>query len=297
MDEALQHHEEAGTPGDTTEAATLASEPQTLGSEQPAPPQQPPWPGYAPGYPPAYPPAAPAYPPAAYYGYGVTQPGYPPPPAPPAMPPIAPGGHAPRSRGLMASGIGLLVLLILGAGVAVIVAMSNSRSVVVAKPAAQTLATSASVAPVAPPVTKTVTKTTAAPPAAVPTSPAAPAPSGTVSNATEIETMLNAHFQDLVNGDYAAAWADLTGSAAGSAGSESEWINAEKGDALYSFTLAVSPQVTSATTATAQITNFVTRAANSGCKTWTGDWSLVKVQAQWLISEANLNGTLSSCNA
>lgn len=109
--------------------------------------------------------------------------------------------------------------------------------------------------------------------------------------------MLTAHFQDLVNGDYAGSFADLTGTAAGSAGSESEWISAQRTDGLYSFSLTVVPQVTSATTATAQITHFVTRASGSGCKTWTGDWSLVKENGQWLISDANLNGSLSPCNA
>jgi hypothetical protein len=279
MDEVLQDQQEAtgATTADATEAPTVRDEP---GAPLPPPPQQQ-WPGYAPGYP------QPGY-------YGAPHPGFPMPPGPPVMPPTQNGGEGRRSRGLMIGGLGVLVLLILGAGIAIVVAMSGSHPVVVARPAAQTLSTSTTAAPaVAPQLTRTVTKTAAVPPP--PT--AAPAPTPTAGDAAQIETMLNAHFQNLVNGNYGAAWADLTGNAAAAAGSESEWISGEQSDGLYSFSLTVAPQITSSTTVTADITHFVTRASGSGCKSWTGDWSLVQEHGQWLISAANLNGSLSPCNA
>lgn len=118
----------------------------------------------------------------------------------------------------------------------------------------------------------------------------------TASEQTAITNMLNQHFQNIENGNYAAAWGDLTGTAASAAGSESAWIAGQQQDELESFSLDVVPQISSAATATAQILSFETQASASGCKSWSGSWSLVNSGGQWLITDANLTATPTTCS-
>jgi len=106
-----------------------------------------------------------------------------------------------------------------------------------------------------------------------------------------VEWSLQSHFEQIKNGDYGSAWTGLTGTAAGAAGNESVWVRGEREDRLESFSLSVSPRVASATTAQASIVTFQTQAARSGCKNWSGSWSLVKSGSRWLIAKANLQST------
>jgi hypothetical protein len=143
----------------------------------------------------------------------------------------------------------------------------------------------------APPTVSPQTSTSA--PAQTP-QPQSAGPSG--SEQTAITNMLNQHFQNIENGNYAAAFGDLTGTAASFAGSESAWIAGQQQDGLESFSLDARPQISSPTTATAQITSFQTQASASGCKSWSGSWSLVNSGDQWLISAANLTATPTTCS-
>lgn len=101
-----------------------------------------------------------------------------------------------------------------------------------------------------------------------------------------VERALNQHFNEIVQGQYAAAYSNLTGSATGS--SQDSWIQAQREDGLYDFDLDVAVDV-SGDSATATILRFVTRAEASGCHTWSGSWSMAKVGGSWKIAKSNLS--------
>ena len=104
--------------------------------------------------------------------------------------------------------------------------------------------------------------------------------------------MLQRHFANIREGNYSSAFADL-GASLGQ--SESSWISDIRADGLYSFSLAVAPEMTSSTSAIASIVNFHTEADASGCKNWSGSWNVAKSGGRWLITKSNLSQTVVSC--
>ena len=108
-----------------------------------------------------------------------------------------------------------------------------------------------------------------------------------------IKSMIRRHFRDIVNGNYSAAYSDLAPSV--STASESSWIGEIRKDGLFAFSVAVAPTLTSPTSGVANIVTFHTEASASGCKDWSGSWSVVRSDGRWLISKSNLDQSSVSC--
>jgi hypothetical protein len=260
--------------------------------------------------PPAPPTGDPRYTQAPPPGYdpAATQ-GFAPAPPPPQYPPVAamPAGQPPR-RGrtaLIAAGVVAIILLLLGAAAAVILTVTGSDKGATADTVA---ATSAAVTQNTVTVTKTQTSTSAkkSSPSKSSTSArksasksAAPAPigPGAAERATlaraQIKAMIRRHFQNIVNGNYVSAYNDLAPSA--STASQSSWIQQIRDDGLYSFNVNVSPQLYSTTSGVANILSFHTEADASGCKDWSGSWTVVRNSGEWKIGKSNLSQTVVSC--
>ena len=66
------------------------------------------------------------------------------------------------------------------------------------------------------------------------------------------------------------------------------WIRAIRRDGLYSVDIAVEPTLTTEKTATARVVRMRTRAARTGCKDWSGTYTLRKVNGAWRISKAGM---------
>ena len=231
------------------------------------------------------------------------------PPAPPQYPPyaVAPGGQQqPPKRGrtgLIVAGVIAIVLLLVGAAVAVVLTVSGSDKGATADSVA---ATSAAVTQNTVTVTKTLPSTpksstskkstTTERSSAKAQAPAVPTPNvaqrATLARA-QIKAMIRGHFQKIVDGNYTSAYNDLAPSA--STASESSWIQQIRDDGLYSFNVNVAPQLYSTTSGVANILNFHTEASASGCKDWSGSWSVVRSGGVWKIGKSNLSQTVVSC--
>jgi hypothetical protein len=273
-------------------------------------------------------PAAPAFPPhtqayQAPHGYQ-QHPGAHPPaagtPVPPLFPPpasSAPQQPPPRHgrTAWLVAGIAAVVIALVGAAAAVIFSVSGAD-----RPAH---ADSPASAAASQPHTVTVTKTVPAEPTSTSKSRASSSNSSSPSSSsrsssasdgstfssssssipstaeravvsrTQIESMLRSHFQNIVDGNYSSAYADLAPTA--STAGESSWIKQIREDGLYSFSLSVSPQLTSPTSGVAAIDSFRTEADASGCKLWSGAWSVVRVDGVWKVGKSNLSPTTVSC--
>ena len=218
-----------------------------------------------------------------------------PPPGPPQGPGYLPAEQQPpppqkpdRPGWLVPVSIAC-VLLVLGIGAAVVIAVSSGGD----DPKLVAPAT-ASVAATTP---KTTTTVYVKPKAAkkkkkkvvvtsnnTPTSNITPV-QNTAADRVAIENVLNRHFQALVDGNYMSSYNDLTGSLASGS---SSWVDAQRQDGLYEFSLNVSPSV-NGSTASAQIVNFTTKAADSGCHSWSGAWGMTKIGGTWKISQSSLS--------
>jgi len=218
-----------------------------------------------------------------------------PPPGPPIGPmgplaPAAPPPEKPNRRGWVIAGSVACVLLVLGVGAAVLIAVTGSDDTAKLVPpptqatAAQTPKSVTTVIVRQPKQKKA--KVTSTPQISLPSNPGGSTSSVTnaAADRAAVEGVLTRHFQNLVDGNYQSSYNDLTG---GLAGNPSTWINAQRQDGLYEFSLNVSPSV-SGTSATANILNFKTKAADSGCHTWSGSWQLTKIAGSWKISRSNL---------
>ena len=286
------------------------TEPPTQPYQPPAPPVTDP--RYQQQAPPPPAPVDPRYqqaPPTAPTGYDTR--GFVPagaPPAPPQYPyAVAPGGQQqPPKRGrtgLIVAGVIAIVLLLVGAAAAVVLTVSGSDKGAKADSVA---ATSAAVTQNTVTVTKTLPSTsksstskkstTTKRSSAKAQAPAVPTPNvaqrATLARA-QIKAMIRGHFQKIVDGNYTSAYNDLAPSA--STASESSWIQQIRDDGLYSFNVNVAPQLTSTTSGVANILNFHTEASASGCKDWSGSWSVVRNGGVWKISKSNLSQTVVSC--
>lgn len=219
------------------------------------------------------------------------------PPAGPPMPPAAPPEQPEpsRNRGWVIAASAACAALVLGVGAAVLLAVSGGDEEAKVLPPAATTAAKA-------PTTTTVIVREKTPKkkrrnSSNPSSGSTfkPQPSSTINPAASasnaaadrvaVKSVMNRHFQDLVDGNYQRSYNDLTG---GLATGASTWIDAQREDGLYEFDLTVSPQV-NGSSATAQIVGFTTRAADSGCHTWSGSWQMAKVAGSWKISKSNLS--------
>jgi hypothetical protein len=283
-------------PAPTSDSpAFAAAQPQPGFQQRPADPQTPPpgWDHPGPnGYPQYHQPAVPAYGPPVYG----------PPPVPPAPQPEPTGGRG--QRGLIIALAGLIAALLLGAGVAVIMVVSSKDE----PPRAGTAAATA------PPrtVTTVIRETTVT---AKPTSssrssrrrsssssrsisPSRRSTAATASTSspsvarTAIKSMLQRHFATIRDGNLSSAYADLGGSLAQT---QSSWTADIRNDGLYAFNLSVSPEITSPTTAVANIVSFHTEAQASGCKDWSGSWNVARSGGRWVITKSNLSQTVVSC--
>jgi hypothetical protein len=307
---AAPHANGGAQPGNATEGsahATANHAPQPPANGQPTVSWSPPVDPAAhaaqaapPGWGESGPNGYPYYHQPAVPGYGAPVYG-PPPVQPPAQPQPQGGGG---QGGLIIALAGLIAALLLGAGVAVIMVVSGSDKE--AHPA--TTAT-------APRTVTTVIKertvrarstrstgrrssssTRSSRPLSTRrrssgSSASSSSSSPTVARAA-IKSMLQRHFANIRDGNYGAAFADL-GASLGQ--SQSSWIADIRADGLTSFHLSVAPQITSATSAVANIVSFHTEAEASGCKDWSGSWNVVKSGGRWLISESNLSQTVVSC--
>jgi hypothetical protein len=285
-----------GVPTATWDPPAFAAPQQQPGGHQwPADLQTPP-PGWGQpgpnGYPQYHQPPVPGYGPPVYG----------PPPVPPASQPEPTGGRG--QRGLIIALAGLIAALLLGAGVAVIMVVSSKDEPARAGTAAATAAPRT--------VTTVIRETTvAAKPtrssrskrrrsssssrsnSSTPRSTASTASTSSPSVArTAIESMLERHFANIRDGNLSSAYSDLGGSLAQS---QSSWIADIRNDGLYAFNLSVSPEITSPTTAVANILSFHTEADASGCKDWSGSWDVAKSDGRWVITKSNLSQTVVSC--
>jgi hypothetical protein len=295
---AAPHPNGGPAPGWDPAAFAAAQQQSAHPPQQPAAPHGPPptWGQPGPnGYPQYHQPAVPGYGPPVYG----------PPPVPPQAPePPSNGGRG--QRGLIIALAGLIAALLLGAGVAVIMVVSGSdhppRPGTTAAAAPRTVTTVIRETTVrAKPTssrrtrssrtrrssrsTRSVSSTRRS------TASTASASSPTVARAG-IKSMLQRHFANIRDGNLSSAYADLGASLAQS---QTSWISDIRDDGLYSFNLAVAPEITSPTTAIANIVSFHTEANASGCKNWSGSWNVAKSGGRWLITKSNLSQTVVSC--
>lgn len=235
-------------------------------------------------------------------------PGYGPPIyGPPPVPPTAAQQPENRrgQRGLIIALAGLIAALLVGAGVAVIMVVSGGD-----KTAHAARANAATAAPRT--VTTIIRERTiqATPRPNRRRSTSSRSRKRTSSNANsgrsasvagtssptlaraEIKSMLQRHFANIRDGNYSTAFADL-GASLGQ--SQSSWTSDIRADGLYSFDLSVAPEITSSSSAVANIVTFHTEADASGCKDWSGSWNLAKSGGRWLITKSNLSPTVVSC--
>lgn len=216
-----------------------------------------------------------------------------PPPAPPGPPAPAQAPQEKPRRGWVVAASAGAAALILGAGAAIVLAVSGGDDKpTLVPPPTQVAGTSTTPKSVTTVIVREKTKTktrkggqetTSSASNARPANPPAPT-QNVAADRQAIKNVLRRHFQDLVDGNYQRSYSDLTGAVA--TGSSS-WISAQRQDGLYSFSLSVSPQV-DGDYATAQIVGFTTRAADSGCHTWSGSWQMQKVAGSWKIAKSNL---------
>jgi hypothetical protein len=295
------------TPLDEAPTAPLQppSEPPPASAQQ-SPPAPPP-PGYpfAPGYqaplahqPPGYQPP-PAYPNMQQFGGVPPPPGYPgapPAPAPdprylaPQPPPAAP---QPKSSSALIAATALGVLALVGIAIGIYLAVSGGSNTPTRLLGAPVLAGSS-----APAGTGSSPSTTPSQPAAqthhaLPsTTPTVPVPTPTPRTSTLVEARavsntIQRHFSLITEHQFAAAYALL---APNLQTGESSWISAHETDGIYNVDVTVNPAVHSSSAATATIVKMTTLDGH-GCKHWSGDWGLVKLDGRWRISESNLSST------
>ncbi|HEX5925772.1 MAG TPA: hypothetical protein VFY45_18205 [Baekduia sp.] len=250
----------------------------------------------------------PGVPPTGQPPYGAVPTAPPTPPNYPSWTPV-PGMQPPPKRGrtgLIVALVAAGIIIVVGAATAVILTVSNSDKSAIADTAGT------QTAPISTQNTVTVTKT--APGGSGSSSgtskrgspgkstrKAAPSPVPTASSLAErttvsrvaIKGLIRRHFQNIVDGNYVSAYSDLTGAA--TTATEASWISTIREDRLYSFSVAVSPQLTSATTGVATIIQFRTQADASGCKNWSGSWSVARIGGRWRISKSNLRQSPTFC--
>jgi hypothetical protein len=275
-------------------AAFAAAQQQAAFAHQPTAAQTPPpaWGQPAPnGYPQYHQPSVPGYGPPVYG----------PPPVPAAPQPGPNGGRG--QRGLIIALAGLIAALLLGVGVAVIMVVTSTdeppRPSTAATAPARTVTTVIRERTV--PATPTRSKhrrssTSSRSPRSISTAPRSSASTPSASSPSvaraAIKSMLQRHFANIRDGSLNSAYADLGASLAQS---QSSWISDIRADGLYAFNLAVAPEITSPTTAIANIVSFHTEADASGCKNWSGSWNVAKSGGRWLITKSNLSQTVVSC--
>lgn len=108
--------------------------------------------------------------------------------------------------------------------------------------------------------------------------------------AEEVVNTLNRHFEEIEEGDYAAAWQDFTPAEAQRLEGEQTWVEGQKAVAPQHFVLNVQPEVTSQGSVRASIVEFKTESSN-GCQEWSGSWSMAHEGQAWKIAFATLSPT------
>jgi hypothetical protein len=253
------------------------------------------------------------YQPPAYDGpsaYQVAQPGQYGPSGPPPNYPGGPtygfeGHHHPavqppqrqgRGSGILIAAIGAGVVAVLAIIVVVYVAASGNSSTptrLVSAPAVTSTA-AANTEPARPSPRSGGHGDSSHPqPAPVITRTAPrPAPSPAPSPAADdhaVSEVIQRHFSLITNHEFSAAYALLAPSLKTG---ESSWVAAHEADGIYNVSVAVKASVHSPSSATATIVKMTTLDGH-GCKNWTGDWGLTKLDGDWRISESDL--TQSAC--
>lgn len=237
------------------------------------------------------PPPAPALPLGPVQLVPAEEPPSPPPPATPvpsaaAAPPPPPGPPLPgqeRSRRNWIPLIAVAIVLLGGATAGAIVVSGNSKS------SSTTVETAAATAPESE-FSESEEEPFGSEEEGAEEEEFEPEPELTASQLArrEVQQSLRAHFNNLAEDRYDAAYRGLTPTEGEEIGGESSWVAAQGEDQLQSFDLRVNTALLSSHSARARIAEFQTRSLATGCKQWTGYWEMSKVYGEWLISAATL---------
>ena len=148
--------------------------------------------------------------------------------------------------------------------------------------------------------TPTATPTATPTPSPTPTETPIPTPSPTetptpeptvvpdVSAERAVERAVLRHWRAIETGNYDLAYDRLAPDLQKAFQGRTRWIRAIRRDGLYSVDIAVEPTLTTEKTATARVVRMRTRAARTGCKDWSGTYTLRKVNDAWRISKAGV---------
>ena len=109
-----------------------------------------------------------------------------------------------------------------------------------------------------------------------------------VSAERAVERAVLRHWRAIETGNYDLAYDRLAPELQEAFQGRTRWIRAIRRDGLYSVDIAVEPTLTTEKTATARVVRMRTRAARTGCKDWSGTYTLRKVNGAWRISKAGV---------
>ena len=129
-------------------------------------------------------------------------------------------------------------------------------------------------------------------PIPTPSSTETPTPEPTVvldvSAERAVERAVLRHWRAIETGNYDLAYDRLAPELQKAFQGRTRWIRAIRRDGLYSVDIAVEPRLMTEKTATARVVRLRTRAARTGCKDWSGTYTLRKVNGAWRISKAGV---------
>jgi hypothetical protein len=124
-----------------------------------------------------------------------------------------------------------------------------------------------------------------------PSAQAAPPPPNSTSDAEAAQTAVYTYWSDLQLNDYRGAFDFLSPSEQRSLGGLNTWLNYYANDPVVSVNVNLDPATVSGNTATVPISILETVGGSTGCKDWTGGYTLVRSGSSWLINYANLHST------
>jgi hypothetical protein len=116
-------------------------------------------------------------------------------------------------------------------------------------------------------------------------------PTARTPGARGVRATIVRHWKKREDQQLSAAYADLTPrlQATAAIGSESVWIARQKEDLLQKVIVRVQPSGVKKRTAQANVIRLRTEALRSGCKEWSGTYSLVRSAGRWLIDSASIS--------
>lgn len=120
---------------------------------------------------------------------------------------------------------------------------------------------------------------------------AAPPPPSSTSDASAAQNAVYTYWSDLQLNDYRAAFDFLSPSEQSSLGGLNTWLNYYANDPVISVNVNLDNASLSGNTATVPISYLETVGGSTGCKDWTGSYTLIHSGSNWLINYANLHST------